>query len=363
VAVQTNPAGRTEDMFGNGWAYRPEACAASDLVALECGVWEGVDFTNGRGALVEGEPFVVRAWDRCSVFGWADDGGEQYRARARRVLEARRSSDIAREFWDGAITAAESLPNRVLTDAGADELTTTAVTPTEALARVEGAMGPGRGMVHVTPSLLTHLISAGVIRWDGGLWLTGMGNVVVSDYGYSGNGPDTAASDTTQWMFGTGWVSVFLGAIEVTPPGPDPADAMTLTNNTIEYVVSQLAAVLWDSCVHVAAQVNVGVPEAAQIGQVPGAPTGVALTPGSQQVSVAWTAPAFVGDSAITGYIVRIYNSATGVQIGVDHPDSASPYVQTGLTPGTAVKATVSAVNADGEGPESALSAAATPTA
>lgn len=362
VAVETLGAGRSEDDFANGWLYRPEACGGSDLAWVDCGVWEGVDFTDGRGAMVEGEPWRVRAWDRCSALGWLDDGGAQYRDRATRILRARRSFEIARELWDGATGTAETLPNRSLSDAGADEVTTTAVSPTEALAAIEGAMGPTRGMVHMTPTILTHLVAAGVLRWDGGLWLTPMGHVVVSDAGYSGNGPDTDASSTTQWIIGTGWVSVFLGAVEVNPPGTSVAEAMNVGNNTIEYVVSQLAAVLWDSCTHVAAQVNVGVP-LGQVGQVPGPPTGVVGTPGSLQASIAWTAPAFVGDSAITGYVVRVYNATTGVKVGVDHPDTASPLVVTGLAAGTGYKATVAAVNADGEGDPSALSATFTPTA
>jgi hypothetical protein len=87
----------------------------------------------------------------------------------------------------------------------------------------------------------------------------------------------------------------------------------------------------------------------------PGAPTGVSATAGNAQASVAFTAPASNGGSAITSYLVT---SSPG---GITASGTASPIVVNGLTNGTAYSFTVQAVNANGTGVASAASAAVTP--
>jgi hypothetical protein len=88
---------------------------------------------------------------------------------------------------------------------------------------------------------------------------------------------------------------------------------------------------------------------------VPGAPTIGAVTAGNGQVSVAFTAPASNGGSAITGY------SATCGAITVN--GATSPIVVSPLTNGTAVTCTVKANNAVGPSAASAASASVTPVA
>ncbi len=81
---------------------------------------------------------------------------------------------------------------------------------------------------------------------------------------------------------------------------------------------------------------------------VPGAPTGLAATPGNGQVALAWTAPASNGGSAITGY------TATASPGGATCT-SATPGCTIGsLTNGTTYSFTVTATNAVGTGPASA---------
>ncbi len=87
----------------------------------------------------------------------------------------------------------------------------------------------------------------------------------------------------------------------------------------------------------------------------PGAPTAVVATLGDHQASVAFTAPASNGGSAITSYTVT---SAPG---GVTATCVGSPCVVTGLTNGTAYTFTVHATNAIGASVESAPSTAVTP--
>ena len=93
------------------------------------------------------------------------------------------------------------------------------------------------------------------------------------------------------------------------------------------------------------------------IAPVPGKPTGVAATPGSGQASVAFTAPASDGGSAILDYTV------TSTPDGFTTTGAASPLTVTGLSNGTAYTFTVTARNANGSSAASDPSSAVTPKA
>ncbi|MGN9810205.1 apiosidase-like domain-containing protein [Micromonospora sp. BQ11] len=88
----------------------------------------------------------------------------------------------------------------------------------------------------------------------------------------------------------------------------------------------------------------------------PGAPTGVAATPGNASATVSWAAPSD-GGSPITRYTV------TGTPGGSCTTTGATSCTVTGLTNGTSYTFRVTATNAIGTGPASAASAAVTPTA
>ena len=90
-------------------------------------------------------------------------------------------------------------------------------------------------------------------------------------------------------------------------------------------------------------------------GTVPEAPTSPVATAGNAQASIAFTAPASNGGSAITGYTVT---SSPG---GLTATGTSSPLVVTGLTNGTAYTFTVVATNAAGNSVASSASAAVTP--
>jgi hypothetical protein len=91
---------------------------------------------------------------------------------------------------------------------------------------------------------------------------------------------------------------------------------------------------------------------------VPGAPTSVTATDTTAggAISVAFTAPANNGGSAITSYTVT---SSPG---SITASGASSPITVTGLTNGTAYTFTVRATNATGTGPASAASNSATPS-
>jgi hypothetical protein len=103
---------------------------------------------------------------------------------------------------------------------------------------------------------------------------------------------------------------------------------------------------------------NGGTPAAT----APSAPSIGTATGGNASATVTWTPPGSNGGSAVTGYSVRVVNSA-GTQVGALRPAdaSATSLLVTGLTNGTAYRFQVAATNIVGTGPYSALSNAVTP--
>jgi Domain of unknown function (DUF4082)/Fibronectin type III domain/Bacterial Ig domain len=92
---------------------------------------------------------------------------------------------------------------------------------------------------------------------------------------------------------------------------------------------------------------------------VPGAPTGVAATPGNANAVVTWTA-ASDGGSPITGYKVTPYLGATALT-PTSVSGSATSATVSSLTNGSSYTFKVTATNATGSGPESEASAAVMP--
>jgi hypothetical protein len=96
---------------------------------------------------------------------------------------------------------------------------------------------------------------------------------------------------------------------------------------------------------------------------VPAAPTGVTATGGNAAATVSWTAPAN-GGSAITSYTVTPFiGSAAQPTLTVAGTPPATTTTVLGLSNGTTYTFTVSATNAVGTGPASAVSNAVTPVA
>ena len=92
----------------------------------------------------------------------------------------------------------------------------------------------------------------------------------------------------------------------------------------------------------------------------PDPPTAVTPTAGSEQVSVAFTAPTDAGTSAITGFVVQVSTNDTDYSAG-SNTGTSSPIVVSSLTNDTAATAKVWAINAYGTSAPSDASASFTP--
>ena len=97
-------------------------------------------------------------------------------------------------------------------------------------------------------------------------------------------------------------------------------------------------------------------------GTAPSAPQTVVAKAGSKQITLSWSAPAQIGTSVITGYVIRRYAGDTNsLQATVTVAASARSSVAAGLTSGAGYSFTITATNAAGPGRTSARSAVTTP--
>lgn len=253
--------------WAGGWEFQPEGCASGGADSVACAGNVGAMTPADRPATINGDPIWVYASDECSTFGFES---HDFEGRARRALAASESYQLALELWEGAINTADTLSNKVLAGpgAGSDTVTNGATAIVTAVACVEAALASylfgQQGMIHVTPQILTHMVTEDLAMKAGNLWLSPNGHVIVADAGYTGSGPASVGPTTSsQWIYGTPMLSVRLGPVEVIPGSLDAAlnlaAAMDRGINDLLVFAGRLAAVQWpNECAHVAAEVNIG---------------------------------------------------------------------------------------------------------
>jgi hypothetical protein len=94
----------------------------------------------------------------------------------------------------------------------------------------------------------------------------------------------------------------------------------------------------------------------------PGAPSGLAATPGDGRVNLNWVAPQPVSGAPVTDYVVQYRQTGTSAWTPVDEGSTATTALITGLTDGVSYDFNVTAVNSAGPGPPSTVTTS-TPTA
>jgi hypothetical protein len=94
------------------------------------------------------------------------------------------------------------------------------------------------------------------------------------------------------------------------------------------------------------------------------APTSLAAAGGNAQVSLTWTAPSYIGGSAITDYSVQFSSNSGSTWTTFSRTSSTTAsQVVTGLTNGTAYVFRVAGINSSGTGTFTAASSSVTPSA
>lgn len=154
---------------------------------------------------------------------------------------------------------------------------------------------------------------------------------------------DTGGTPITGYEIQIATNASFTGATTVSDAG-SPYDFTGLTRATPYYLryraVNAVGPGPWS-----------GTGQVTTSQAVPGAPTGVAMSPvDADSTSVSWVAPSDNGGAALTGYEVQWSADASFATGSTVVPASASPLQIDGLTPGTAYYARVRALNSVGTG-------------
>lgn len=249
----------TDGRWEAGFGYLPEACAASGVLD-PCSPGSLTIDADDTPPNATYSPVLLWAGDTCSTF----DRPRDWQGRARRLLKACQSKQLAAELWNGtrAKTMGE-VGNNWLASNEANTVTNGPLAEVNALACLEDALAAcscGRSMIHCTPGTAIQWKSHGLIERvpasGGFVYVTPQDTLVVADAGYDGSSPDgNPAVPGSVWAYGTSLVDVRLGAIAIFPR--DDVGAVNRSLNNFAYRAERLAAATWDGCCHVAAELDI----------------------------------------------------------------------------------------------------------
>jgi hypothetical protein len=222
-------------------------------------------------------PFGIEVEDFASTFGLlAHDRLE----RVKHILESTSGKAVEHELWAGKVAQETGNGNAYFTQSGASAATNVTVaaggeTPRVALARLEGALAQcptgQHGTIHMTRRMGSLLydqldrvdysarLDASAVSQKGQTLITRLGTPVIIGVGYPGTGPEgaggaAAVTNTTEWMFATGYVDVHLG--EVVAVNEDYAHGVDPSVNTMRAKAARTAAVHFEPCCHYAVRVD-----------------------------------------------------------------------------------------------------------
>lgn len=252
--ITFDPEAQEPTLSIDGYWWDPCIPGMTDPATVEDG--PGTKTPGSRPTAPLFVPWAAVEGDTCSA---ANYRRQDFAARARRVLEAATPAKVEWEFWTGTLAQVGNLPNRWLASPDADTLNSGAATPlVYALTDLQEYLAStitGRGMIHVTPSLLTLWLSAGVVRREGNVWLDAKDNLVVAGDGYPGTGPDGSGAGTRMaWAYATGMVHYLESEVTVLPG--DLASAIDRSTNTVTYRAERTVLPWWDLQAHAAVLVD-----------------------------------------------------------------------------------------------------------
>lgn len=212
------------------------------------------------------DPFNIAAYSWCSML--QRDQSERA-PRARRLLEATQSMDIAYELWTGTIAQASAANENSwlanTTGAGSTAVTwpahpfqTAAYTaPTgeppssAALGRMDSylthVLANGSGLLHMSPTFFSYLNAEfpGWLRLEGNVWKSPNGHSIVADAGYTGAAKAPGGSTLlAEWVIATGPMEIVLGPVDAT--NPDSTEAFNFALNDIVLFAQRDVLVEWE---------------------------------------------------------------------------------------------------------------------
>lgn len=264
LLVSVGQSNEPETVWRRGIKYE-SACAAPGSSVLHHGPCSPEEIPEGaRTGTVSWRPYLLWADYVCTT---TPDLAEA-RAKARQELEAVASFQMERELWTGTYAQAQidggdaDFPNRWLADKSADELTTAAVTPLQALACLTQYLsevnGGQEGVIHATPQTVVNWTNENLLyRVGREIRTIARDDLVIPGSGYDGSGPDgTAAQDGAVWAYATDPIQLYLG--EVFETGGDTV-GIDRTNNKLVARAVQLGMATWEGCRLAAAQIDIDV--------------------------------------------------------------------------------------------------------
>lgn len=210
--------------------------------------------------------FTVFSRVDCSAPGFWDEANEL----GRRALTQSEQYQVERAFWTGlAGNALVVFPhlaaNAEVTDESGVVLQTAAISVVsgsaaldvvEGIGRLEGALAAcydGVGVLHVPRSLGAALASEGLLIREGPRYRTPTGNIVVLGAGYPGTSPSGDSSNQSVWVYATGAVFLYKGAMEVVPTRA----ALDRATNAVSTLAERTFLLGWDCC-HFAVNITLG---------------------------------------------------------------------------------------------------------
>jgi hypothetical protein len=238
-----------------GMSWRSELCPTYQGYNPCAELEDGPD--PGGDGLVHYVPVAYRVADECATLSGTFD-----EARVERLANAIASYVVARELWTGELSALDpyDLPNGGATgqvnphlaSADAEVVTAPAGGLMAALAELEErtrVATRGQQVFLHAPIGLVNQVASNLERVGNEL-RTGTGGIVIGDAGYPGTGP---AGTGTNWIYGTGPVSVRLGPVQATT---EPRATVDRGTNTRLVWADRMFAVTFDPCAHFAMQVT-----------------------------------------------------------------------------------------------------------
>ena len=239
--------GDTSDpRWEGGIVYEPEAGQTGFRVDLCTSSESFSKALPDRLPVVEWEPYGIGDGIRCTALAAR---GRDWRAQARRQVEAVAEYQISSELMYGTLAQAFGYPNLYLADGNAAVIGAVDTDPLVAFACLEGYLrdcaAGQRGMIHASRQIVTRWVANSLVTRQGSMLLSVHDTVVVPGAGYTG----TKA-------YATGMVEVRRGPIQIYGD-PLSSDQIDRTDNTVEIRGEQPALASWDGVCHAEIDVDV----------------------------------------------------------------------------------------------------------